>query len=200
LTVAAPRERDVRRLSAWAESRGLKFTHILLDGGLTPSQPMLTRHARGTLDGEIAAARDLAAGLAGVGLAVCRIKIEVAADHDDAPRRDDQADGQPSDRHFEHHVKLLLPVEASLERIARLAWPHGGHVSRNARKRREDGRQERFVTQRCYGGGSETAGQRFERLVEALSADGIEILDTEREYVVYDDNAVIDAGWIASAR
>jgi hypothetical protein len=190
----------VRRLSVCADSRGLKFTHILLDRGLAPSQPMVTRHARGTLASEIAAARELATALAGEGLTVCRIKIEVAADHADAPRRDDQAAGLPSDRYFEHHVKLLLPAEADLARIAALARPHGGHVSRNARKRRDDGRQERFVTQRCYGAGSETAGRSFGWLLEALSVNGIEILHAEREYVVYDDNAAIDAGWIASAR
>ena len=190
----------MRRLSAWAEARGLKFTHILLDGGITPSQPMLTRHARGTLPGEIAAAGKLGAALAGEGLSVCRIKIEVAADHADAPRRDEQAAGLPCDRHFEHHVKLLLSAEADLARLADFARPDGGHVSRNARRWREDGRQERFVTQRCYGVGSETAGQCFARLRAALESERVEILDAEREYVVYDDNSAIDAGWITSAR
>jgi len=196
LTVAARSTADAARLSVWACGRGLKFTHIVLDRGLTPSQPMVTGHARGRLAGQIVEAREIAAALAGEGLAASRIKIEVAPDNADVPQSDKQAASQPADRYFEHHLKLLLPREADIDRISTIASPAGGHVSRNALKRRGDGRQERFVTQRCYGVGRDRAEAQFSRLFHTLRSGGVEIVDAEREYVVYDDNLAADAGWM----
>jgi hypothetical protein len=37
---------------------------------------------------------------------------------------------------------------------------------------------------------------RLDGLVAALSAGGYIILDIEQEYVVYDSNPAVDAGWL----
>jgi hypothetical protein len=66
-------------------------------------------------------------------------------------------------------------------------------VSRNARRVRPDGRQERFVTQRLYRVGRETAKQHLDSLLNALNP--YEVLEIEEEFVVYDDNVTVDAGW-----
>lgn len=78
-----------------------------------------------------------------------RIKVEAAPWNDGVPERDaDAVEG----RYFEHHVKLLLPDAAAgtLVSLTRLLEPHQARLSRNARRQRDDGRHERFATQRCH--------------------------------------------------
>ena len=167
VTVRAPcAAEDVTRLREWASSHELKFTHIILARGRTPSQPMLTRHGHGTLADEHARAAELAAALGADGFDVTRVKIEAAPWNVGVPRTDAAAAADPPQRYFEHHVKLLLPVEADAAPIVAVARPHGAHVSHNALRRRDDGRQERFVTQRVHRQGR-AGGRLFARHVAA---------------------------------
>jgi hypothetical protein len=197
VTVSLDRATDAASLRAWGERRGLKFTHIMLARGKRASQPMLTREARATtLPAELAAATALADTLRAERLDVCRVKIEASPWNAEVPQTDGDALLQPADRHFEHHVKLLLASGADLGPLIDLAIAHDAHVSRNALRARGDGRQERFVTQRCYGVGLSTAAAKHASLVDTLRAQRYDVLDEEREYVVYDSNAELDAGWI----
>lgn len=205
LTVTLDGAQDVSGLREWAARRGLKCVHILLDGGRTPSQPMLTRRGRGALSAELAAARDVAAALAAGGFAVCRVKIEAAPWNKDVPQTDADAARHPPDRHFEHHVKLLLaPADADLAAVSDVALRHGARLSRNALRDRPDGRRERFVTQRCYGVGRPAARRWLDALLAALrpvlAAGGHDVADVEEEFVVYDTNAGVDAGWLDGRR
>ena len=186
-------------LRTWADGQGdrrLKVTHILLDGGSTPSQPMVTRQSTGTLATERAAAATLADELTAAGFEVCRVKVEVPPRAAGIPATDADAAGHPPLRHFEHHVKLLLPADADEAAVAAAVAIHSAQLSRNARRVRPDGRRERFVTQRCYAVGLATAGRRLADLLAALAAGGYDVVDTEAEYVVFDSNAALDAGWI----
>jgi hypothetical protein len=200
LTVDLPDGAAVTRLADWARARGLKFTHIVLGRGRAPSQPMVTRYGRGRLGEEREAARALAAELAGAGFVVSRVKVEVAPGNTGVPRTDSAASAVSAGRYFEHHVKLLLKADADLEAIAAMVRPCGGHLSRNAIKARADGRQERFVTQRCHGVGRGAARRRFEKLLAALAAARLEVVDVEEEYVVYDSNLAADDGWMDETR
>src|SRR5690606_10672501 len=108
LTLDAATPERVERAALWAAEHGLKFTHIELDAGETPSQPMVTYHGHGTLTGELAVARNRADRLAAAGLPVLRTKIEAApADHG-VPADRAAAEALPEWCYFEHHVKLLL--------------------------------------------------------------------------------------------
>ncbi len=187
-------------LRAWAAGRGLKVTHILLDGGATPSQPMVTRQSTGTLATERAAAAALAAELEAAGFDVRRVKVEVPPWAPGVPATDTAAAGHPPTRHFEHHVKLLLPADADDAAVAAVVAPHAARLSRNARRVRPDGRRERFVTQRCYAAGRDTADRRLDALLAALAAAGYDVVDAEAEYVIVDDNAGLDAGWMDQGR
>lgn len=174
---------DAARLAAWAAVRGVKFTHIELARGDTPSQPMLTVRAEGTTASVLAEAEALAAELRGEGFGVVRVKLEASP----------FADGVPTaDGYFEHHIKLLLPPDVDESALADLVTPHHAHLSRNARRIRDDDRSERFVTQRCRA----AAAERLQGLTEALRAANHEILSVEREYVVHDDGPWVDSGWI----
>lgn len=185
----------VGRLTEVAREYGLKFTHIKLSRGVVSSQPMFTATGTGTLAAQRVAAAGWVAALREAGLDVIRVKIEAAPWSTGIPGDDEQAALAPVDRYFEHHVKLLLSAR-ELSALDPLVEPYHGHVSRNARRRRPDERHERFVTQRCHRVGQKTARKRLADLLGALAAAGYHVLDVEEEYVVYDDNLAVDAGWI----
>jgi len=195
VTVHADDAAGVTALRNWAASRGLKFHHIVLDHGQTPSQPMVTRTASGTLPGQLAEAKRLARELADAGFPVRRVKVEAAPGNRDVPANDDEATRHVG-RYFEHHVKLALPAGIDLVGLAELAGGHGARLSRNARRDRDDGTSERFVTQRCCGVGWATARREFDGLRTALAAAGYVAMKVEQEYVVADSNLGDDAGWL----
>jgi hypothetical protein len=184
------------RLRTWAASRGLKFTHIVLARGRTPSQPMLTQHTRGTLSDALALAGEMAGALRAERFVVSRVKVEATPWNAGVPPTDAEAAHHPPERYFEHHVKLLLLAGADVGPLAALAQRHAAHVSRNARRMRDDGRAERFVTQRCRGVGRDIAHARLVALRDALAGAGYEVIDVEEEFVVHDTNLAVDAGWI----
>lgn len=192
LTVSA--DADDERLRALAADRGVKYTRIQLDRGEHASQPMVSWLREGTPASAEADARLVASSLSSAGLPVTRLKVEAAADGREAPAGAAQAAAQP-DRYFEHHVKLLLPAAAGLDRVRQVALEHRAHLSRNARRVRADGVRERFVTQRCYGVGRPAAAEALSGLLAALSGAGWEVAEVEREWVLVDDNPALDAGW-----
>jgi hypothetical protein len=183
LTVSAGASDD--RLRSWATSHGVKYTRILLDRGDHASQPMLSWLSDGTPASAEADARRTAATLGADGFPVTRLKVEAAAA---------QAGIHPG-LYFEHHVKLLLPAGTDLQVVREVAVRHDAHLSRNARRLRADGVQERFVTQRCRQVGLPAAKSRLSALVDALTGAGWEIAEVEEEWVLIDDNPGLDAGW-----
>jgi hypothetical protein len=187
-------------LRAWAKSRHLKLLHIQLERGTTVSQPMLTFRSEGNLSGELEAAQRLREALAADGFAVTRIKIEANPENLEVPLTEADARRHPADRYFEHHIKLLLEPTTDLRTLAGVAERHAAHLSRNALRCRADGLEERFVTQRCWSAGRVEARHGLERLREALAPFQFSIVSLEEEYVVYDSNIEIDAGWIDGGR
>ncbi|MEU3221236.1 hypothetical protein [Streptomyces sp. NPDC006971] len=75
---------------------------------------------------------------------------------------------------------------------------HAAHVSRNARRPLSGGRHERFVTQRCRLVGRPAARARLDALLVSLADVGFVAAEVEEEFVVHDDNLVMDAGWIVA--
>lgn len=196
LTVATHQANASDALRRFADLHGLKYLHIMLDRGQTVSQPMLTRHARGGLSNELSIARDLARKLDTAGFAVTRIKVEAAPFNQDVPQTDGDVTGLEGNLYFEHHVKLLVGRDTDLTTLTQLASRHQAHLSRNALRVREDGQLERFVTQRCWSVGRATAEQRLDALRQELVSAGWMIVDIEAEFVIYDNNLEVDAGWI----
>jgi hypothetical protein len=196
ITVRADDPDGLDAVRVWADQHGLKFHHIILARGRHPSQPMVTRRAGGNLAQERLTADRLTADLSALGFPVVRVKIEVDIENRDVPKTD--ADGLPHiTRYFEHHVKLVLEPDADLPSLTNLAVCHAAHVSRNARRVRDDGLEERFITQRCYRVGEETAAGRLDELLNDLNRGGYDIVSVEREYVVFDNAPSVDAGWLS---
>jgi len=182
----------VAPLRDWADSHSMKFTHIILDRGVCASQPMITFYGNGTLSDQLNKAAEIVQQMKASGFHVCRTKIEAGIHNADVPLTKSQA--QPR-MYFEHHIKLLLPEQFELSELTTIAEPLGGHLSRNARRTRDDGRDERFLTQRCYNCGHDEAHQQLESLQQAIPV-ACEILEVEEEFVVYDSNDRIDSDWI----
>ncbi|MBO2462147.1 hypothetical protein [Actinomadura violacea] len=182
------------RLAGWAAARGLKFVHIVLDRGRVASQPMLTLRTRGTFADALGDAVRTTADLRADGFEVARVKVEAAPWNAGVPA--DDADALGPGYYFEHHLKLLLDPGFDAAALAGAARPHTAHLSRNARRVRADGRQERFVTQRCRCVGARTAARRLDALAGELRARGHEIVSVEREFVVHDADESLDDGWI----
>ena len=65
-------------------------------------------------------------------------------------------------------------------------------------RKRSDGYEERFVTQRCYRVGREYARKVLQALIKDLQVAAYRIVDVEAEYVVYDSDLTLDAGWLES--
>ncbi len=198
ITVHCPQEMNVESLRAWGESRGLKFHHIVLDRGQFTSQPMLTRVGNGRLSGELMAATEIVNELTSAGFAVSRIKVEAAPWNDGVPRTSAETASQSDDQYFEHHIKLLLLAHANVSALVALAQGHAAHLSRNSRRIRDDGLHERFITQRCQGVGRVESRARLDALLDQIHSAGHQILEVEEEYVVYDTNLELDAGWIST--
>lgn len=195
VTVRAVDSVAIDSLRAWAARHRLAFHHIVLDCGQTPSQPMVGRRGHGGLSAELVAALDLGRLLEAAGFNVSRVKIEAAPANRGVPDSDCAAADHPG-RYFEHHVKLALDPATDLTALTALAVGHSAHLSRNARRVREDGRHERFVTQRCHSVGRITARGRLDELLTALASSGHAVVSVEEEYVVYDSNPGVDSGWI----
>jgi hypothetical protein len=183
-------------LAAWAERHGLAYLRILLDQGSTPDQPMLTYRGRGTLTEQRAGAAAWTERLRADGFTVARVKIEAAPWNAEVPQTSAEAAHLPAGHHFEHHVKVLLTDAAQPAAVRTLGERHAAHLSRNARRVLAEGRQERFLTQRCHGVGRSEARRRLEALLTALADAGHPVVDVEEEFVVYDDNPSVDAGWL----
>ncbi|MEU1180219.1 hypothetical protein ABZ464_21665 [Streptomyces sp. NPDC005820] len=185
-------------LPRWARRHGMKYTRIVLDRGASPDQPMLTGRGRGTLAAQRTAAREWTDLLRRDGFDVTRLKIEASPWNADVPLTRVQAAALPGEHcYFEHHVKLVLTdAPARLRAVRELAERHAAHLSRNARRALDADHHERFVTQRCRGVGRFEARRRLDALTAALTDAGHRIVETEEEFVVYDDNPALDAGWI----
>lgn len=187
---------EVKRLHKWSANHGLKCLHIVLDRGVTESQPMLTRHGWGDFTNELGIAVALCQSLKAEGFSAVRIKMEVASGNQGVPQSTSEARNHPQDRYFEHHIKLLLESSTEMEALVKLAEQHSAHLSRNVLRTRSDNYHERFVTQRCMAVGRDQAQQQLQKLLDAIAALEYSVMEVEEEFVIYDSNLGIDQDWI----
>ena len=196
LTLTDLPEDGVGELSRFAVGRGIKLAHIVLDRGSVPSQPMLTLSGHGALTAQVEAAGSLSRDLTEAGFTVARVKVEAAPWNQDVPVDDEAAARLPGAMYFEHHVKVVLDGDARDGPLTALVDRFGARLSRNARRRRADGRAEWFATQRCRHVGLPAAGARLDALVGALTHAGHAPAEVEREFVVLDNAPWVDDGWL----
>jgi hypothetical protein len=194
LTLNASNSALFKTAREFASDHSLKWTQIELNSGFTPTQPMLTFWGQSCLGDQLRRANLIRQELGSLQIQVVRIKVETPFPGAFVPN--DGCTGQEHpNQYFECHVKLRLSSEADLVRLRSLAALHRAHVSRNAIKTFENGQSERFVTQRSYECSSATVQLNQFELTRSLEDHGFEIVEIESEFVLYDSNFALDAGW-----
>ncbi len=193
VTVAA--DGSVEDFRAACTGLGVKPVLIELPHGETPSQLMTAAYARGELAEAAARVAAVARGLRAAGFAVERVKLEAVAANDGVPDTDAAARAFPADCYFEFHVKLALSAGTGREATQAVCERHGARLSRNAFKA-VAGREERFATLRVYHAGRGTAYCRLDALLADLAAAEVVVLNTVREYSLFDSAVELDAGWL----
>jgi hypothetical protein len=197
LTVQAnsPERREAFRQVC--DELGVKCVLIELARGLSRSQPMTASYHHGELSRVLAEVETLHARLWEQGFPVVRVKLEAVASNPGVPDTDAEA-ADWADAYFEFHAKVRLGKDADRQALRQVCSQHGAHLSRNDRKRDEDGSAERFVTMRVYHRGRRQATQAYEALLHDLGQAGYPVVSQQREFTIYDGRAELDAGWLDS--
>jgi hypothetical protein len=196
VTVEADDLRQRERFRAACADLGVKCVLIELPTGVTRSQPMTSTYHRGDLERVSAEVAELTHALRRRGFPPTRVKLEAVITNAGVPQTDEEVLAFPAANYFEFHLKASLPAAADLAQLRRICGLHAAHLSANALKREEDGRTQRFVTQRAYGVGRMNAEAAFEALQRDLIAAGFVFTNRLREYTIFDSNVAVDAGWI----
>lgn len=200
LTVCLNEPKSLAELQEWGATHGLKFLHIVLEEGMVASQPMLTKRTVGKLSDEIIAANQLKELLVADGFPVLRIKIEAAPWNEDVPQSSEDVTRHLPERYFESHIRILYPIGTDNSELVERIKMYSAHLSRNAFRQRHDCLEERFVTHRCWSVGYCEARQKLNSLLREIRALSYTVIDVEEEYVVFDTNLEIDAGWIKAEK
>ncbi|HEX7997376.1 MAG TPA: hypothetical protein VF528_03080 [Pyrinomonadaceae bacterium] len=196
VTVNAGGFSHVERFRQLCEELGLKSIIIELSRGVSRTQPMTATHHRGSLEDVLAEVRAIAQSFERNGFAVKRVKVEAEPDNDGVPHTDEESSQLPPTNYFEFHALVTLPIASDLSTLAALCVKHDAHLSSSMFKRLPEGRAQRFVTMRVYGAGRTRAADLFQKLAGDIGRAGYTISREVREYVVYDSNLLLDAGWI----
>lgn len=200
VTVRPPNLAAFERFRAWCLLHDCKCVRIVLARGEHVEQPMATwRRGATTLPAVVAETRYLIGELERVAIPMVRVKVEAEPDNEGVPQTDAEAAAHDLANYFEHHVKLVRDPAADREALPQTCMELSAHLSRNAWRDNFRGREERFVTMRCYLVGRATADQRLQRLLAALTNLGEKVIEAESEYTVYDSNVELDAGWLPHA-
>ncbi len=160
---------------------------IELARGAYIHQPMLNKviHAP-SLQAAIDAADALSQSLRAKNFRLKRLKIEIPASHADGWT--DVQDGFTP--YFEWHGKLAY---TNTKALLDLCIAHQAHLSLNALKKEND---TRFVTLREPGGRG-VFEARVQQLTAQLAQGGWPIIKQQAEYCIYDNNILLDNGWLS---
>jgi len=178
------------------ERFGVKALQIELARGSRPIHPMTSSTHSGSLAQVRAEVDGLAERLAEEGFVVVRRKIEAGPHARGVPLTDEEARRLAMPCYFEVHLRLRIESPERRERLLDVVSPFQAHLSRNARRRSEEG-EERFVTLRLHGAGRTTLEHHLGRLRHALEQHAFEVIDEATEVVVYDSDLDLDRGWLS---
>ena len=117
---------------------------------------------------------------------VNRLKIEIPSKDVDLLPNDRQ---RYSSNYYEWHGKINY-IEG--DKLTQLCVQHKVHLSRNSLKNESD---KRFITLREFGG-QDVFQIRINKLIIDLEKSNWQLDKQQSEYCVYDDNALLDAGWL----
>ena len=153
---------------------GLKAVVIEDDTGSSAEQQMMTAIFHRCDDPKVALRemQDIAKKF----YKVIRRKLEKIASKNDPV---------PDCEYQEFHSKFYVP-DHRLEKFKEMVLSNGGHTATNTMRA-----GYRFVTTRDY--------EQHQKLVSELKWNNFEFFGTMREFVIYDDNPMLDDKWVCIA-
>lgn len=186
------------KFRTWCEQHQLKCVEIELARGTSVHQPMASwLHTQPTnLSDVLNYGERMAKSANKAGFKVTRLKVEAAPSNQDVPSSADEARSHSPNNYFEHHIKVRRDSQLGIELLTKVSQLAGAHLSRNARRKCEDGFEERFVTLRNYGLGRNDSNLELRQLVQKLHEINEQIVEIESEYCVFDSNVALDDGWL----
>lgn len=159
---------------------------IELSRGKVSKQPMFSKVIQATdTEQAMEKAKDYLKEFVKENFPITRLKIETPIEFSDALMEV----GNLTETYFEWHGKVN-PEE--IKNLSKLCVRHKCHLSKNSIKKED---LTRFLTLREYGA-KELFQVRVEKLIKDLVENGGTIFKEESEYCVYDNNVLLDEGWL----
>ena len=202
ITVNAPGDFERGRFQRLCEILSVKFVYIELSGKAntnadkSSSQAMTASIHRGDIKEVEIELETMIKRIKKHGFQILRVKLEAALENQGVPRNSLEAITKPTQNYFEFHIKTILKKNQKPENLRALALAFDGHLSRNARMIRPDGKREFFITQRFYGTGVERARARLDEFLVGLKTCGYETPGVLKEYTIFDSNTELDRDWM----
>lgn len=158
-------------------------------------QPMTSLYHKGSFEKVFNEVTSMAQRIMNNGFQVVRVKIEALITNFGIPITEEEAKKFPTN-YFEFHVLVELSSQEEMEKLKIICEKHQAHLSQNAFKKSLKGLNQHFVTMRLYETGKNTAKAQFAVLLNELRKEDFRLSNQLQEYIVYDNNILLDAGWI----
>jgi hypothetical protein len=128
---------------------------------------------------------------------VLRVKVETIPSHPLAPQT--SLDKMPKDCYYESHIGILLSNDEDENKADFLSKSLRCHLSRNAFKKHQDGRQSiKMLTYRKYDGTSQEFINHVSNICNQLTEQSLHYEKVIHEFACYDSNDHHDQAWIQS--
>jgi hypothetical protein len=186
LTVAPLTEAETAQFVAICLDNEAKAILIELAQGESKNQPMFTKVVYAKTIIEALAMANKCADLLNKTFKVTRIKMEIPSKFDYLFLNKRQVN---FDNYYEWHGKVIYD---KIDDLNILCNKNKVHLSHNSLKNEAD---RRFITLREFGTNA-IFTQRINDLVTDLENGNWQLLSQHFEYCVYDNNTVLDAGWL----
>jgi predicted nucleotidyltransferase len=183
---------NVKTFKKYCLDHKLKPIVILLDKGKHPTQVMTSSYHNGVFPDNINHINEVAQGLKDAGFKLKRVKIESMASNKGVPTTPELHATWDKNCYFEFHYKIHIDDKDQLRRLTDFCtqWKPRLYVSKNQVRKKYN-----FATLRMFECGREKAFEEYQAIEKALLEEGYKINKIEREFVVYDNNLELDAGW-----
>ncbi len=167
---------------------------IALAQGENLQQPMFTKVVfEENLKNVIAKSNQYANVFIENNFAIKRLKIEIPAQYSYLYTENNTVNSIDFKPYFEWHAKLSTLInEGEMKVLLTICQNNKVHLSKNSLKNEEN---TRFITLREFGN-KDVFEQRITNLLGNFQKENFIIQKQQAEYCIYDDNTMLDKGWL----
>jgi NTP pyrophosphatase (non-canonical NTP hydrolase) len=134
-------------------------------------------------------------GLKDEGFDIVREKIESVPFHPSAPSKENGVKSMPKNGYFESHIGIIVSDDRKSE-ISELAKKFNAHISKNTRKKLDNGKEKLMLTFRLYQGFYEDFKLQSSLIHQEMAKLGFEPEREIVEFSIYDTKVSHDKEWI----